>query len=349
MPRRYVYIASVDDIAKILLGTPIGWPGIGDVHHQLPPDGFDLHVGSSRWPPAIIPPPLGATRLPLYIDVGEDSGDVTGWWWSTLGSVISHLSSTQQFAVNRIITAMAADLGLALGALLDAPVVLKGSGPVNMRWLQTTMRGELFGEQFQHKLDWGNPGADPTTSEAEGLTLADSLATAWATTMAASLLVAFSPDVVYTEVGVVELNQTDPGGDVTESWGTQWSMYATGARPVGGSATTCMPYEVSCCVSLQTDHRGPSGKGRFYLPPMSKDSITVHGLHNMGVVSPVIVAVGNYIDDVKASTDLKPIVVSRTHRILNEITSINCGIVPDSQRRRRRSISEARVAEWTSA
>lgn len=216
-----------------------------------------------------------------------------------------------------------------------------------MRWIQSTLRGLLFGEQFQHKMDWGNPGADPTTSEADALTLAETMATAWSTIFATPLLTAFSADVSYQEVGVVELNQSDPGGDVTESFGTQWFMYPTGSRPTGGSGSTSLPYEVACCVSLQTDHRGPSGKGRFYLPPFSKDGITNHGLFNMGVVSPVVVAVGAYIDNIKASTSLKPIVVSRTKKILNEVTSITCGIVPDSQRRRRRSLSEARVPEWT--
>lgn len=347
MGRRYVYLASVDDVAKILLGTPIGWPGIGDIHHQLPPDGFELHVGGSRWPPAVVPPPLGAVRLPIYISVSQSSGDVTGWWWSTLGSLILHLSSAQQSALTRVIAGWAQDLGIVTAALMDAPVVIKGEAPAKMRWLQTTMRGLLFGEQFQHKLDWGNPGADPTTSEADGLALAETMATAWSTTMAASMTSAFSPDVVYQEVGVVELNQSDPAGDVTESWGTQWFMYPTGSRPTGGAASTSLPYEVSCCVSTQTDQRGARGKGRFYLPPFSKDGITVHGLFNMGIVSPVIVAIGNYIDNIKASESLKPIVVSRKFRVLNEITSITCGVVPDSQRRRRRSISEARVAEWT--
>jgi hypothetical protein len=75
--------------------------------------------------------------------------------------------------------------------------------------------------------------------------------------------------------------------------------------------------------------------------------VTNHGLYNMGVVSPVIVAIGAYIDNVKASSDLVPLVVSRKFKSLNEVKSITCGVVPDSQRRRRRQLSEARVAEWT--
>lgn len=346
MSRRFLYFADTVDFLKITAGTPEGYPGIGQIHHECPPPGFELQLSHRSWEPVLAALEGHSLPTPWFIEVGGDRGDITGWWWSTVGDVMTSLDTVQRFAITKILSDLAATVGRLVGAVLALPVVIKGEGPATMKWLETTHRGLLFGEAFQHHLAWGKPGDDPTTSEADALTLADTMATAWSTTMAASLLVAFNADVVYTELGVVELNQSDPGGDVTESYGTQWFMHPVGSRPTGGAATTSLPYEVACCVSLQTDHRGASGKGRFYLPPFTKDAITNHGLFNMGVVSPVIVAVGAYIDAVKASTELVPIVVSRKHRILNEVTSINCGIVPDSQRRRRRSLSEARVPEW---
>jgi hypothetical protein len=57
--------------------------------------------------------------------------------------------------------------------------------------------------------------------------------------------------------------------------------------------------------------------------------------------------IGAFFDAVVGATPYKPIVVSRRRLILNEVTSVNVGQVPDSQRRRRRSQDEARVLAWT--
>lgn len=340
MPRRYVYLQSIGDALALAAGLPSSSGPLPPPGHELHTGHFGVHVGSLAYP-------AGEIRLPVFISFDDPSQDPHGWWTGTVADVLLALTGHEHDSLGVWIDRVSNFLRKTPEDVLAAPVVLKGQGEQVMRWLQSTFRGLLFGEAFQHKMDWGKPGDDPTTTETDALVLAQLMATQWSTIMGPSLLVAFPPDVVYTEVGVVELNQSDAGGDVTETYGTQWAMYPTTERPTGGSATTSLPYEVSCCVSLQTDHRGPSGKGRFYLPPFTKDGITVHGLFNMGVVSPVIVAIGDYIDSIKSSEDLVPIVVSRTKKILNEVTSINTGIVPDSQRRRRRSLNEARVAEWT--
>jgi len=340
--RRYVYLASLLDAA--IIGSHLG-----DVHGGIPPPGFELFVGDSRMPRGAPQIGIDEVRLPVYVEVPDEATEFSGWWTSTIGDLLLVLTGTDQSLLADWATRLVDRFGGIYGDVLGAPVVVKGKGPDRMRWLETTHRGLLFGEQFQHHLAWGKPGDDPTTDEAAALEFAELLATNWSTIFATSLLTAFNGDVVYTEVGVVEMTQDDPGGHVSESYGTQWFMYPTGTRPTGGAATTSLPYEVACAVSLQTDRRGGSGKGRFYLPPFSKDSVTNHGLFNMGVVSPVIAAIGAYIDAVKATSDLVPIVVSRKFRSLNEVKSITCGVVPDSQRRRRRQLSEARVAEWTAA
>lgn len=58
---------------------------------------------------------------------------------------------------------------------------------------------------------------------------------------------------------------------------------------------------------------------------------------------------GDFFDSVKADHDLVPVVVSKRRLILNEITNVLVGAVPDSQRRRRRSQDEARVITWTAS
>ena len=342
MTRRYLYLQSISD--ALAIATDV-------VDHQevLPPPGhtfslshFGVHVGSPPWP-------AGEIRLPISIAFDGDSADPHGWYTGTLADVLLNLSSLDQTWMGDWIDRLAELLRGTSGAILDAPVVLKGKGEQTMRWLQSTHRGELFGEQFQHGLAWGLPGDDPDLSEAEALEFAETLATEWATAMAAAFESCWTSDVKYTEVGVVQLNQDDAGGDVTESYGTQWFMYPGGSIPTGSAAGFTLPYEVSCCVSLQTDQRGARGKGRFYLPPFVVTTMAVHGLFNVGMVNGNVGHIGTYIDSVKGLTPHVPLVVSRKFKVLNEVKSINVGVVPDSQRRRRRSLSEARVDVWTAA
>jgi hypothetical protein len=343
VPRRYVYLASLTDIA-----AKAGH--LGEHHDQMPPAGYDeLQLGASKLPQGAPVWPLNEVRLPCFISFTEPTGDPNGWWWGTVADVILATGSIEGGSLMAFLQRLVERFGGSLAALLDAPVVLKGKGENTMRWLQSTFRGTLFGEQFQHKIDWGNAGSDPNITAAEALEFAETLADAWSTTVGASIAAACASDVKYTEVGVVQLNQDDPAGDVTESFQTEWFMYSTGTEPVGATSVS-LPYEVSCCVTLQTDQRGARGRGRFYLPPFNINAITTHGLWNMATVGPVVSAIGDgFFDSVIGTASFRPIVVSRKFRVLNNVTSMNVGSVPDAQRRRRRSLVETRVNEWTLA
>lgn len=227
-----------------------------------------------------------------------------------------------------------------------------------MRWIRTTFRGELAGgaEFFQHKMDWGNPGADPTLDEGDALALAIDMAgwfeDGWGSGPGATMGVYASDEVRYTEVGVVQLeqhaakNKDGTGGDLAESYSTAWYRWATGTGPVGRAVGNPMPYEVSCCVTLQTETRGASGRGRFYFPPFATSAAGPGGMFATGAAESVGEGFGIYVDAVKTNSDYLPIVVSSRKMQLHEVTSINVGHVPDSQRRRRRNLAEARVTVW---
>jgi len=83
------------------------------------------------------------------------------------------------------------------------------------------------------------------------------------------------------------------------------------------------------------------------MPPFYTGAMANAGMFN-ATCETVGTAFGNFVDGVKTETGLLPVVVSPRRQILNEVTSINVGHVPDSQRRRRKSQAEARTVVWSS-
>lgn len=284
-------------------------------------------------------PPDGTGELPIG-----------GFWWTTLGQMYADFPDQLSGLALKLVARFGELEAGDVGAVLAIPVVYEG-GTVRMRWISTTYRGTLGGgvEEFQHKMDLGVPGNDPDLSESDALLLAEQLAAIWylrITSGSPALQGWISPEVVWTEVGVVQKVSTaatdkdGKGGNLSQSYGTQWNNYLTGARPAGQGGVT-LPYEVSCAVSLQTDQRGPRGKGRFYLPPFSQNSQVAGGLFQTAFIADLALAMKGWLNDIKAATPYVPIVVSRRALQLHEITSLRIGHVPDSQRRRRRSQAEA--------
>jgi hypothetical protein len=158
-----------------------------------------------------------------------------------------------------------------------------------------------------------------------------------------------STDAVFTEVGVVEMTATTAtdkfgkGGNAKQSYPTAWSAYLIGAQVIGGQSGACLPYEVACAVTLQTNKRGPSGRGRFYLPPFGINSMAAGGVYITAGIQATLNGCATWLEAIKANTPYVPVVVSPRQLVLNEIVSVDIGKVPDSQRRRRRSQDEARL------
>lgn len=345
LPQRAgVRLAGLGEVAEIALHHPLGtaWP---------PPD---THIDFTG-PPGTNPLASGGA---LLYDVVSDAGALpaAGFWWTTLSQLLLEVPDWQRdFGPDLLAAALLANPGW-LGPVTSVPVYFESGEGLHMRWIRSTFRGTLGGvEEFQHKVDWGNPGADPTINEATALAFAEQLAGLWnaswtpagPTTMSG----AFTSDVIYTEVGVVSINatsatdKTGKGGNAAEDFTTQWHMYPSGLRPVGAGAPYSLPYEVACALTLQTDYRGPSGRGRLYLPPFTMGAMADGGVYG-GLHVTAATAFGRFLTAVKAASPYVPVVVSNRRLQLHEVKEVLVGKVPDSQRRRRRSQDEARVTVW---
>lgn len=342
MPRTYLVIPTATQLLELLAGAH-------HATHQLPPSGMTVGIDATAdWLHAS--DDFFALHLPLYVEGIVPPGTEDHWYWATVGEVLDQVLIGESDAKTWLLQKVAALASRTLGDVLALPLLKKGTANTTMRWISTTIRGTLGGtiEQFQFKVDLGNPGADPDISEAAAAALAEQLAGIWNTVWGITPS-NWPSSVKFTELGVVTKTQTDPtnaqgeGGNLEQSYGTQWFMYPSGTVVSGSSGQLALPFEVATAVTLQTDHRGPSGKGRLYLPPTHILSMAAGGVYTTGYVDACNTLISNYFNSIVDETPYVPVVVSRRRIILNEIVSIATGKVPDSQRRRRRSQDEARV------
>lgn len=350
---RWLYLAGPGEAVELLAGGD-------DIHHEWPPPDVEI-----RWNPSgvgadgEIPMRPDSLQTLFYAWVPTADDWPPGRYWTTLGDFLADIHWPETAVVARLLRLFDKTLAGTVSSYLSWPIFYDSVKGQHMRWIRHTLRGQLAGgvEQFQHKMDWGVPGDDPDISQAEADALAVVLATAWKSAWTDAGIGAsdmFSTDVKYVESGIVQLTQTSAtnaqgvGDPPEESFGTSWFMWPVGTEPVGTGGTASLPYEVAVAITLQTDHRGPSGRGRLYLPPPAPVTMTTGGVFASTHVK-FGYLVSKYVMNGVTASPYVPVVASRRRLILNEITSINTGIVPDSQRRRRRSQDEARTDNWTSA
>ena len=336
----YPRLADPSDIPRLLSGVR--------VHHEWPPPGTTEIVLAtpSRW---------------VAISGQPSTGRDGDWWVTDLARIALDVDSdvTQLLsALGRTFTGPIASFVSVAG---QWPVIFEqGKGDV-MRWLASTVRGTLAGvEQFQFGINWGSPGSDPDYDEGECLAFSEDLADAIQSALATSNpsvgiapLAVFPSAVKFTEVGSVTKTQTTAtgsdgtGGNLEQAFETQWYAYPTGSQPTGSASSVSLPFEVAQALTLQTDHRGPSGRGRLYMPPYGVGYMGSDGRFTTATGQIIGKFLGDVFDAMTASSSLVPVIVSRRRIILNEVKEILVGSVPDSQRRRRRSQDEARVSRWT--
>jgi hypothetical protein len=351
MASHWLYLAGVEDLPRLALGG-------ADTHHSWPPP----HTTTSYDPVAGAMVPwevtaFGTSSQTLFRTVGDTGySDPDGWWWTTLGDFLLQEVAGHDMALTRVLRYL--DVNPEVRAAFDAasiPIIYKAEKGQHMRWIRNTIRGLLGGgvEQFQFKMDWGLPGNDPTFTPAQAQEFAGtSFSNLVANFTGAALHPVgslFTSDVWFTESGVTMLTQTEAtdkdgkGGNLEQAFPTEWYATPT-ASSYCGTSTDYMPFEVACAVTLLTDTRGPRGRGRCYLPPIAGNYMIAGGLFSLAASGLAGHFIGDWLHAQTTESDLHPIVVSRRAIQLHDITSIEVGQVPDSQRRRRRSQSEARVA-----
>jgi len=355
--RHWLLLASALDAAEVI-------SGVRGAHEDVPPAGTELHQSVVGDVSEIQAPVLGL-RLPFYVTGVSDYSDPSDWSHTTLGAFINQVGLDHVAWYARLATLFDKTVGRVISTIDQWPVIVKGTREDNeMRWIRSIVAGTLGAvEDFEFGFNWGIPGADPDFDESTMTTLADEMALALkdalnavdGSTGGAALTSIFANDIKFTEVGVVKQTITDAkdkyghGGNLSQAFETKWSKINGTPGVVGTGSTKSLPYEVACCVTFDTDHRGPSGRGRAYLPPLKVESLNTGGVFLPEPITAAATIIHKWIQNVAAVSDLLPVVVSQRRVILNEIKSISVGIVPDSQRRRRWHQLEAPLVVWTHA
>lgn len=103
------------------------------------------------------------------------------------------------------------------------------------------------------------------------------------------------------------------------------------------------PYQVSLAVSLDTDRRGASGRGRIYLPTpgfaLQTDS-TIQTVHAEGVRDQVATLLTNLNNNAGFDTTDTSVVIASSKGFNSPVTSVRVGRLLDTVRSRRRSLGE---------
>lgn len=315
---------------------------------------------SRTWPPpGTTEQRYGFPETWVLVSGDPTEGDAGDWYVTTLG----HVAGLQNQTVTQLLLAIGREFTGPIASFVSAasqwPVIYEVGRTNHMRWISSVFRGQLGStEQFQFGLNWGNPGSDPDPNEAETLAFAETLRTQWAANWTANQPTSspasmFTAQVKFVEVGATVKTQTDAtgadgsGGNLEQKFDTQWAPWTVGSESKGTASGFALPYEVACALTLQTDKRGPSGRGRIYLPPFYTGVMATEGKFEATAPNVLAYMLGAFFEDVESATGHVPIVVSRRRIVLNEVTSVNVGYVPDAQRRRRRSQDEARTTQWT--
>jgi hypothetical protein len=141
-------------------------------------------------------------------------------------------------------------------------------------------------------------------------------------------------NVAMANVTTVTVDQTN---------GKQLARADTSQVIVGVAAFTSMPADVSLCVSTRTDLPQRRGRGRFYLPQPCTAEATAGGRVQVDLVNDLIASLGAAWAGYNTASD-RPVLYSRTDRLLRTITSFNIGDLFDTQRRRENKVLETRVS-----
>lgn len=352
-----MYLANELEAAEVL-------SGIRGAHEGIPPAGTTLHSGPGM-DPLLYSPPVFGGRTGFWVEGVSDFDDPSEWSHTTIGQFIAQVGGDYAKWLARLSGAFDQTAGRIVSLLNQWPLIVKGTREDNpMRWIKTLHSGLLDDvEQFQFKIDWGKPGDDPDPTESELVDIGIDMAGKWKDALnhtyselgTAAGTTVWAPEIKFTQLGVVLNTITDAkdkdgeGGNLSQAFETHWANINTTAGVVGTEGGPSLPYEVACAVSFHTDHAGPSGKGRLYLPAPSVHWIASNGKFVTGTALAMGKIISFYIESVKGSQDLVPVVVSMRRLILNEVKLITVGLIPDSQRRRRWAQLEAPVTAWTHA
>lgn len=303
-------------------------------------------------------------------DYGSDSrfGPPGTHWvfpWSSLidRQTLPGTTKATELAIERLLKKLAVDLPPTGSASWQTPFPLAPPAePVGapMRWIHATINAKLGdNETLTHTLNFRTaPAPDVDQDVAAIQTFANQLRDHWTTFMNS----ATAPEVpaktvlgthlVYQDVTAAYLEQTAPATIGTETVKgrprktftyprpaylvpTQYAPFAAGVA--GASTDAPLPFEVAAVLSLGTGLRGPRNRGRIYLGGLTSLIMGANGNFGAAGIGTLQRAFGQFVHNMNTDTGARLHVVSRAYATSVGVNSVTAGIVPDSQRRRRRS------------
>jgi hypothetical protein len=206
-----------------------------------------------------------------------------------------------------------------------------------------------------HLADLGTPySPDVAGALAVGQVVADAWAAFYHATPPAlgAVNALFPSSIRFDEVRVARVTVTAPAPvvngkpkPVNYDVPTQFVPMAAGLL---GTAPNSLPYEVALCLSLGTGQRGKSHRGRTYLGPLATGLMAgTQGLFDAAIVQATAATwwteFAARLKTGVGGKQLELVVLSQKLATLFPVTGVRVGVVPDSQRRRRRSQQEAYV------
>jgi hypothetical protein len=111
------------------------------------------------------------------------------------------------------------------------------------------------------------------------------------------------------------------------------------ASPGTSAFTAVYPPQTALVVSLVTGRAGPTGKGRFYLPPVGFALQTTDFMLSESNRTTVLTAVQGFLNAVVTTVGM-PLSVFSSKNYSSPVTGVKIGRTLDSQRSRRRSMTE---------
>lgn len=110
----------------------------------------------------------------------------------------------------------------------------------------------------------------------------------------------------------------------------------------GPDAVQPLPCQIACVLTLRTALSTRSGRGRIYLPVRRNGVTAGNGMFPSAGVNAAVDALALYATEITTGGTHHLVVVSQTHGSSQPVTSIDCDLVPDTQRRRRNKLVSAR-------
>lgn len=120
-------------------------------------------------------------------------------------------------------------------------------------------------------------------------------------------------------------------------------IWDTDAGPAGGSSGNYLPLQSSCVASHRTPFQGRKGRGRMFLAGLVQSTVDSFGQFTSSFVSNALAKQVTFLEDLTIDDEavsVRPALIPDFTKWAF-ITEARVGTVPDTQRRRRRQLTEA--------